>query len=741
MLVIFKTLVMEIMEVVLLNYFAHSSDDIGKPWQSILEHLEQTAEKASSYASDFNASDFGYICGMLHDLGKYSQQFQQKLQKVALRVDHSTAGAKEAKSLYGEAWGKLLAYIIAGHHSGLPDYGTAVSIEGTLYARLNKRIEDYSAYKNELDLDSIKPLLKMPIATFDKKHPGFTISFFIRMIYSCLVDADFIDTENYMSPVLKLRGNNSAISQLNDKLREFLSSLSVTETKINIKRGEILKRCISMAETSLGLYTLTVPTGGGKTYSSLAFALTHAVFNDLKRIIYVIPYTSIIEQNAKVFKDVLGNENVLEHHCNYQFDEDNSEEIQNIKEKLKLASENWNIPIVVTTNVQFFESLFSNRSSKCRKIHNMTKSVIIFDEAQMLPFQYLKPCLLALSELVTNYGSTAVLCTATQPSINKQLPSTISPIEIMEDPKQLYEDFRKVRVISRNEIEDTALTAELNQLEQVLCIVNTRRHAKEIFSSLEGNVFHLSTLMCPVHRQSVLKEVKQYLRDKLPCKVVSTQLIEAGVDIDFPMVYRAITGIDSIVQSAGRCNREGALKEGTVIVFKPVSEYAKIKGYLERTAKIAEMVLRKFDDPISLEAIDYYFKMLYSLEGKEALDKKEILNYFEEGHKSLEFNFKTAAEQFRLIENGTYSIVIPYNEDAQSLITQARFSPYPHSMARKLQPYTVSIYEFEYKTLLENSALKTINDSFVILEDFERNYDKSTGLIVPKNPIGEAIFV
>lgn len=723
-----------------MKYYAHSSENTERSWQTISEHLGKAAETAKNYASKFNAGEFGYICGMLHDLGKYSYKFQQKLQGANLRVDHSTAGAKEVINLCGETIGKLLAYCIAGHHSGLPNYGTAASTEGTLYARLNKEIEDYSSYQNELDLTSVKNLPNLPVSPIDKKHQGFTLSFFIRMLYSCLVDADFIDTETYMSDTLKPRGNNATIFQLNSVFDEFLSNLKCDETKINIKRKDILECCLSIAKRETGLYTLTVPTGGGKTYSSLAFALNHAMINGLKKIIYVIPYTSIIEQNAKVFKDVLGEENILEHHSNYQFDNTDCEDILAVNQKLKLASENWDIPIVVTTNVQFFESLFSNKSSKCRKIHNIAKSVIIFDEAQMLPIEYLKPCLLAVSELVKNYGSTAVLCTATQPSINELLPSSINPIEIMNNPRQLYEDFKKVKVVKRGELDDDTLADELNKLEQVLCIVSTRKHAKEIFNKLDGNRFHLSTLMCPVHRQKTLTEIRQRLNDKQPCKVVSTQLIEAGVDVDFPVVYRSIAGIDSIVQSAGRCNREGCLPTGNVFVFKPVSEYAKVKGYLERTAKVADMVFRKYDDPISLDAIDYYFKMLYDIEGEQALDKKCVLDCFEEKCKQLEFDFQTAAEKFKLIESNTYSIVIPYNEAAIKLLNEAQFSPYPRSVARKLQPYTISIYEYEYKTLLKNAALKTINDSFIILENFEKNYDRNTGIIIPKDTYGEAIF-
>jgi len=723
-----------------LEYYAHSHENKEKPWQTMIEHLEQTAIIAEFNASKFNAGKFGYICGILHDIGKYSQEFQWKLRGNRLKVDHSTAGAKEIMGLYGETYGRLMSYCIAGHHSGLPDYGTAASIEGTLYARLDKKVEDYSAYKNQFDLISLKPNLNLPVRPIGG-YQGFTLAFFIRMIYSCLVDADFIDTERYMSEILKPRGDNSSINQLNSRMAKFISEFSCDTTKINVRRKEILQRCLNMSENKPGLYTLTVPTGGGKTYSSLAFALNHAELNNLERVIYVIPYTSIIEQNARVFKDVLGESNVLEHHCNYQFDNKDSEDTQNLSEKLRLASENWDIPIVVTTNVQFFESLFSNRSSKCRKIHNMSKSVIIFDEAQMIPLEYLKPCIQAISELVINYGSTAVLCTATQPSISKLLPAPVKTVEIMDNPKQLYVDFKKVQVVKKGEMDDCMLADELNELDQVLCIVNTRKHAKEIFDKLEDNCFHLSTLMCPIHRKETLEKIRQRLREKKPCRVVSTQLIEAGVDVDFPVVYRSMAGIDSIVQSAGRCNREGRLVTGNVFVFQPVSKYARIKGYMERTAKVADIVFRKYSDPISLEAIDYYFKRLYDIEGDESVDKKNIINCFEEKCKHLEFNFKTAAERFKMIENNMYSIVIPYDNIAKKLLTEAQYTPYPRSIARKLQPYTISIYENEYKLLQKNVALKTIDDSFTVLDDFENYYDKKTGLIIPRDMYGEAIFI
>jgi CRISPR-associated helicase Cas3/CRISPR-associated endonuclease Cas3-HD len=741
-----------------MKYYAHSSDNPEQSWQEIIDHSRNTAIIAANYSSKFNAKEFGYICGLLHDIGKYSQEFQNKLKGETIRVDHSTASAQEACKLYGKEFGRIFAYCLAGHHSGLMDFGTAAMMEGTLNYRLHKNIEDYNAYKNELEKFINKSLPKLPIKPI-KKYYGFSFSFFVRMLFSCLVDADFLDTENYLSESIKPRGKNTPISILKKKFDEFLSSFNYPKTKINAMRQEILESCLNMASQKTGLFTLTVPTGGGKTYSSFAFALNHAIENNLEKIIYVIPYTSIIEQNAALFKNAIGYENVLEHHSNFQIAEKDSEHLQTINEKLKLASENWDIPVVVTTNVQFFESLFSNRSSKCRKIHNLSKSVIIFDEAQMLPIQYLKPCLLSVSELIGNYGATAVFCTATQPSINKLLPSNVKPIEMMKNPKKLYNDFKKVEIIRKGEIKDESLVSELNNLEQVLCIVNTRKHAKEIFNKLKeitgdskNHIFHLSSLMCPIHRQNTLNKIKRFLVDKNPCIVISTQLIEAGVDIDFPVVYRSMSGIDSIIQSAGRCNREGKLKIGKVFVFKPSSDLAKTRGYLDRTSSVADMVFRKYSDPISLKAIDYYFNLLYDLEGEASLDRENIVECFEENYEQLEFNFRTAAEKFNLINDNTYSIIIPYvdfDEDKRKnsekvikkILNEAEFNPYPTAVIRKLQPYIVQVYEYEYKKILKNGMIKTINDNFDVLDDFSNNYNQFTGLKLPEDNFSEAIFV
>jgi len=561
------------------SFYAHSLE--GKPpseWQPLEEHLKNVAEIARSFAESFSAGDWGYLAGLWHDIGKYSDEFQKMLgteegsdahiETKFRRIDHSTAGAKHAHISLKDK-GKLLAYAIAGHHAGLLD---GKSNDACLYNRLMKEnIPDYSSCPEHIL--NTKSLGDLPFAlnVHNPKRFGFQISFFIRMIYSCLVDADFLDTEVFMGrEKSSWRKGYPALHELDAKLGFALKQLSASapRTLINKHRAAILKNCLDAAELPQGLFSLTVPTGGGKTLSSLAFAIKHALKYNLKRIIYVIPYTSIIEQNAAVFRDILGENAVLEHHSNFEPNEEDH--------RSRLASENWDAPIIVTTNVQFFESLYRSKSSRCRKIHNIANSVVILDEAQMLPVPLLKPCLEVLRELSSAYRTSIVLCTATQPALSttETFKDGLEGVrEIASDPGKLYAEFKRVRVKKLPVISDDELADRLNEHKQVLCIVNTRGHARRIFERIrdgEEGCYHLSALMCPEHRTATLNKIRSALLDGSPCRVISTQLIEAGVDIDFPVVFRSAAGIDSIAQAAGRCNREGKLLEGgQVFVFLP----------------------------------------------------------------------------------------------------------------------------------------------------------------------------
>ena len=498
------------------RYLAHRAED-GRE-QSVLEHLRRTAAMSSKFAAAFGAGPQGELAGLAHDIGKYSEAFQRRLEGSADRVDHSTAGAVECVKL-GQV---TAAFAVAGHHGGLPDGGAQGddkekgSFHGRMRRAVEGKLEPCEAWREELSLPS------PPQPFID---PGDTAEgmFFTRMLYSCLVDADYLDTEEFMSKGGVQRPVGEPIEKLEEKLLDYISGWFPPTTALNESRCAILRQCLEQGESCApGLFTLTVPTGGGKTVASLAFALSHARAKGLKRVIYVVPYTSIIEQNAGVFRKILGEKNVLEHHSGVQYDPEGESTPQTVL--MSRATENWDVPLVVTTAVQFFESLFSNRPSQCRKLHNLAGSVVIFDEAQMLPIPYLRPCVYAISQLVAHYKVSAVLCTATQPALDGLFREFIPGQAIKElCPPELRnrEVFRRVSFRRAGTLSLQELAGEISAQEQALCIVNSRKTAHELYRLLpsEGS-YHLSTLMYPAHRKAVLKEIRERLRwYKLPCGI------------------------------------------------------------------------------------------------------------------------------------------------------------------------------------------------------------------------------
>lgn len=743
------------------RFFAHRREgEDREDWQPLIDHLQKTAEMAHGFGTDANVAELAYTAGLIHDLGKYSAEFQKRLEGTGPRVDHSTAGAKELKALLEgtpqEVFAQLLAYPIMGHHTGLPDYGNEADLEGgTVCARLKNNIPNYSEYKGELDL-SVLPLPKYwHVRPPEKKKEklGFSLSFLTRMVYSALVDADFQETETYMQERAKPRGIHDDIPTLCEKIDAHLKQFENPTSDINRKRNEILQACIEKGKSEKpGFFSLTVPTGGGKTLASMAFALHHAAKHNLKRIIYVIPFTTIIEQNAKVFKGIFGEEHVLEHHSNFDWEgkklEDSDNRTNSVLAKLKLAAENWDIPIVVTTNVQFFESLFANRSSRCRKLHNIAKSVIIFDEAQMLPREYMKPAMAAAWELATNYGASAVFCTATQPGLERFLPEDTKLKELAPNPQELFDFYKRVEVKTLGTLTDEELLIRLNAHKQTLCIVNTRRHASGLFSRLQGEGnFHLSTLMCPAHRRAKLAEIENRLKSEppQPCRVVSTTVMEAGIDLDFPVGYRALTGLDSINQAAGRVNREMKRGMSEMFVFEPKSEFIKkTPSFLKQSAEVARMVLRDHAAaPISIHAIEAFFAQLYNLQDPTiSFDYKRIMECFdsEEGI----FSFEKAAREFQIIEDPTMTVIIPYKKEAERFIEELKHTDYPFYTLRKLQPYTVSIFEGEFDKLRSKGVILTIDDddTYHVLnpDNMQEYYDPHRGLLVPESGGGDGLF-
>jgi CRISPR-associated endonuclease/helicase Cas3 len=700
------------------KYYAHSLP--GRPpeeWQPLEEHLKNVAELAKSFAESFGAGDWAYLAGLWHDLGKYSDEFQKMLFEAndldahietrPGKPDHSTAGAQYASNWHKDK-GKILAYTIAGHHTGLPDGKT--NENSCLAVRLHKNIPNYFFFPDWLH--NITTPNFLPFKT-DMKRIGLQLSCFIRMLYSCLVDADFLDTEAFMDKEKSLwRKGYPSLTVLNGRLTAALDRLlaKAPPTKINMHRAAILTNSLSAADLPQGLFSLTVPTGGGKTLSSLAFAMKHALKHNLKRIIYVIPYTSIIEQNAEVFREILGADAVLEHHSNYEPKEENY--------RSRLSAENWDAPVIVTTNVQFFESLYSCRSSQSRKLHNIAKSVVILDEAQMLPVPLLKPCIEILRELSSSYNTTIVLCTATQPALStaETFKDGLDNVtEIIPNPAELYTVFKRIQTEPLSTLSDDMLAEKIKEHEQALCIVNTRKHARQIFEKLQGieGCYHLSALMCPAHRTKVLNNIKTALAEEKTCRVISTQLVEAGVDVDFPVVFRSIAGIDSLAQAAGRCNREGRLAEhGKFYIFFPESRLP--PGHFRQTAETADTVIRHHNDSLSLEAVEEYFKTLYWMKG-EQLDTYHLMESLRAGVMKGDFPFREVHERFKIIKDGMESIIIPWDKNAERIIQGIRYSENPGAFTRPAQRYTVQVFPKVLSALLNVGSVECLHEQYYVL--------------------------
>lgn len=729
-------------------YYAHTDSsnpnklpENGGHWQLLSEHLQQTAKLAKKFASAFDAGNWGYLAGLLHDAGKYSYEFQKKLYDSVdahiehkSKVDHSTYAAQIINKKWPKGEGKILAYLIAGHHSGLADGKT--NDDSCLSERLNKNL----AYTFDCPQELFnQQKLKFPFE-IKKERRCFEISFFIRLIYSSLVDADFLDTERHMDfKKSVLRENNYSINKLQMQLNKHIDKLrgNAKPTSVNLLRSQILEHCLNAAEQSCGMFSLTVPTGGGKTLSSMAFALKHANKHNLKRIIYVIPFTSIIEQNADVFRDVFGNEAVLEHHSNFEPAKEDY--------KTRLVSENWDAPIIVTTNVQFFESLFANRSSRCRKLHNIAESVIILDEVQTLPAKHLLPCIEALRELSLHYKTSIILCSATQPAIQNR-PEFRKGLEnvreIIPNPAELANQMKRVKVEVIDKQPDEQIVELMQQYEQFLCVVNTKKHAKKLYDALNNqkNTFHLSTLMYPLHRRRKLKKIKMLLNKNKSCRVISTQLIEAGVDIDFPVVFRAITGLDSIAQAAGRCNREGKIATGKVYVFEPEDKLP--PGYFRQTAQTAQSVINRFkSDILSLDAIETYFKDYYWLKGDEQLDEEKILYLLDTGKLSFDFPFKTIAEKFKIIDEDSKPVIIAIEPEAQKIVEDVRHAENLRGFSRTLQKFTVQIAPWHWQKLNDSGYIEMVREIFPVLT-CSFLYDDNTGLNIyePDNVKPEVLF-
>ena len=718
------------------TYYAHSAGNLPyEHWQTMESHARNVGGMAAGFAAYFGAQEIARATGLLHDVGKYSPPFDRRLHGDPKRVDHSTAGAKIAVERWGVRLGKMMAFCIAGHHAGLANGAGAGDGRSTLQQRLDwqfgadiPKLDE--VWRQEIDLPETLPAPSVKPDAGD--HPHFTCAFFIRMLYSCLVDADFLDTEAFYAKLEQretVRGGHPDLETLRPVFFDFINAFRRRATQapqateeqqrnaaLNRLRGEILDYAVAQAQQETGLFSLTVPTGGGKTFTSMAFALEHAKRHGMRRVIYVIPFTSIIEQNAAEFRKVfgeLGEQAVLEHHSTF---DDGKLQNEATKDKLRLASENWDAPIVVTTAVQFFESLFADRSSRCRKLHNIAGSVIILDEAQMLPLNLLLPIMQAIKELAQNYHCSVVMCTATQPAVQAEngfYRGFENVREIAPKPTALFDKLRRTTVQHIGTQTDADLLAKLGEHPQMLVIVNNRRHARSLYDQakhLDGT-FHLTTLMCAKHRSQKLDEIRGRLKNGEPCRVIATSLIEAGVDVDFPLVMRAEAGLDSVAQAAGRCNREGKRpsENSFVWIFAPEEQW-KAPPELAVQAAVMRLTADSFsDDLLSTQAVAAYFKDLYELKGKE-LDYKQILQMHHNAGQSLDFPFQTIADKFRMIESHMQPLIIPFDGEAENLISSLHHADHIGGLLRKLQPYTVQIPEKALAALYKAGRIEPINE-------------------------------
>lgn len=746
-----------------MTYYARSS--AGEPrenWQLLSSHLLGASALAQSFGEKIGLGPTAYQTGLLHDLGKYTASFQRRLAGSSEQVDHSTAGAWfvwQDQNPHTLLFRQLIAYAIAGHHAGLPDRlgeaGAGASLEGRI-GRFDSSSLD-AVWRDEIrpDLENIAPKIR-PNAKPTSR--GFQLALLGRMLFSCLVDADRKDAEAFFIrsgtqtadrqwPGLPDIVEN-AIQTFDEKISGFRA-----DSPVNALRASILEHTRSQAKRDTGLYTFTVPTGGGKTLASLGFALDHARIHDLRRIIYVAPFTAIIDQTAAIYREIVGPGSVLEHHSAVEEESDRSgdaSENENVR-RLRNAAQDWAAPVIVTTNVQLFESLFAAKPSKCQKLHNLARSVIILDEAQTLPRHLLAPCMRAIDELTRNYGCTVILCTATQPALDvrnfpqpkskneAQLGLELEGRELAPDPQGLAKALRRVTLRFDGARTNPELLTELAGHQQGLIIVNSRKHALVLYreaqaAGLQGLV-HLSTRQCGLDRKIILAAVRKDLHEGAACRVIATSLVEAGVDLDFPRVWRAAAGLDQIAQAAGRCNREGkrAAEDSIVSVFAapdfpPPPEIKNLTGDLSR-------IFKDHDDLLSPAAMEDYFGEVYWRVGPEGLDREGILGLLSKmDGTGVLFAYRTAAEKFRMIESGMVPVVIPRDERSQEAIRLLGVEAISSGrLARQLQPYIVQVPPRARARLIANGRSRFEHptfrgDQFCVLTDPDL-YTPETGLL------------
>ena len=714
----------------------------------LADHLQAVARMAADFSDPFESvaptQRWAYLAGLWHDLGKYRPGFQRYLELTEddnAHIEGRVSGREKTHSIAGALWalqtlekshgaagkraGQVMAYLIASHHAGLYDWHQGLKER---LASVDSQTEFQEALAQRPPTDILDSAGFAPtLAQVPGGAPGFAL--WVRLLFSCLVDADFLDTEAHFDRAKP--GQRQGFPDMPALLAAFDAFMaamaakvaSATATPVNTLRADILRQCRDKAVLPPGFFSLTVPTGGGKTLSSLAFALRHAVAHGKRRIVYAIPYTSIIEQTADEFRRALaalGQDVLIEHHS--QAESDDKDETA----RSRLVCENWDAPLIVTTNVQLFESMFAAKTSRVRKLHRLMHSVIVLDEAQQLPPEFLQPIIDALKLLVQHYGVTVVFCTATQPALakteyfdaSKGLDGISQVQEIIDDPDALYAKLDRVQLELPHDLNTPTpwldIAQRIAQEDCVLSIVNTRKAAAQLHALLPEGALHLSALMCGAHRSAVIEQIKARLKarreglDTRPLHVVATNLVEAGVDLDFPVVFRALTGLDSIAQAAGRCNREGMLiGKGRVVVFVPPDKPP--RGLPSLGAAVCRSLLHdRPANPLERSLFERYFKQLYYECDLDAKGIRKLLTMDNE----LAVSFRTAAERFQLIDDADTAVVVvryePRRADIDQLLAMLQSQGAQRCLMRQLQRLTVTIPQRVADKMLAQGSLSLL---------------------------------
>lgn len=708
------------MEIKANQFYAHTPPKAGGDWHLLSDHLRAVSEITEQNTAKFAGEGLGRALGALHDIGKANPDFQRYLRQCC---EAEVSGGRQPRgtphSIYGAVIANangspLLAFPAAGHHGGLKDTSS-----------LKSAILDAQAADWLTRAESLFPADVSNCAVPDWTSNPCACEFLIRMLFSALVDADWLDTEaHFQQARSQMRGNAITLEELWQRFEEDQSRIPAPTTPVNIARNEIYQACLEAADGGQGVYRLTVPTGGGKTRSGMAFALRHGMRHGLDRVIFAIPYTSIIDQTADVYRGIFGDDCVLEHHSAIEVQGEGEYESES-EMRRQLAAENWDAPIVVTTTVQLFESLFANKPSRCRKLHNIARSVVVLDEVQTLPLHLVQPILDVLNELVAHYGVTIVLSTATQPAFSgdspylKGFPETR---EIVPDPGRYFQALKRVEYeLPAEEWSWGRVAEEMREADQALCVVNSRADALTLFSELaDPEALHLSTLMCPAHRRETLAEIRERLASGVPCRVVSTQVVEAGVDLDFPLVLRAMGPLDRIVQAAGRCNREGRMDSaGRVVVFRPADGRAPRGIYATALAEAGQMLSQSGCDLHSPQVFDSYFGRLWP---NINVDAQGITGF----RKRLDF--PEVAGRFRMIDEPTVPVLVLYGDPGPAPVLESirQASCASRTDWRRLQPYMISMYKWTFDQYDRDNLIERPIDG---LHVWKGQYDPLTGII------------